>query len=120
MLEWRTLLSEDRKTLSLGRIAFWIALGYSTWFWFHPFGATFPPALLEFLYATLAYNLGAKGIGAYQRVKTSGFASMASGFLGGNQTQTPTTPINTPVKPVPISSQDDDITDEDLEQTRKP
>ena len=99
MLEWRTLFSEDLKTLSLGRIAFWIALSYSTWFWFISTGI-FPSALLEFLYATLGYNLGTKGVRAYQTAKTA-----------------PYLPQLTPEQTKIILKQDD-ITDEDLKRTK--
>ena len=98
MLEWRTLLSEDKKCLSLGRVAFWIALLYSTWFWFHPI-STFPPALLEFLYATLAYNLGRAGVNAYQNVRIPSFTQQS-------------------VQTKPIINTDQDITEEDLQMTK--
>ena len=116
MMDWKSSFSEDGgKTLSLGRIAFWIALGYSTWFWFHPFGAAYPQALLEFLYATLAYNLGSKGLNTYKNVKTSvaGIMSGVSNAICPPQQQPPA------VSP-PVAQPQDDITDEDLANTRKP
>ena len=116
MLDWKALFSEDGgKTLSLGRVAFWIALGYSSWFWFHPFGVAYPQALLEFLYATLAYNLGSKGLNTYKNVKTS-----VAGIMSGVSTAL-SQPHNPPVISTPPSaSSQDDITEEDLENTRKP
>ena len=110
MLEWKSLFSEDMKTLSLGRLAFWIALSYSTWFWFHPLGAVYPPALLEFLYATLAYNLGAKGVSAYQNVRTPG-----CGTLLPNLTPQNIKPQINSIKTLP----QDDISEDEVINTKK-
>ena len=119
-MEWRSLISEDMKSLSLGRIAFWLALLFCMWFWFHPIlSIALPGGLLEFLYATLGYNLGKNITNAYQNVRL--------GNQYGNQNQSsilqrvfPQTQQNltkTVTNTTTISSQDD-ITDEDLELTK--
>lgn len=64
------LVSEDGKSFSLGRLSFWIALGISIYFWFFRPVLEFPPSLMEFLFASLAYNLVKKGVSAYQNVRT--------------------------------------------------
>lgn len=110
MLEWKSLISEDMKSLSLGRVAFWIALSYSTWFWFIS-TSTFPSALLEFLYATLGYNLGTKGVSAYQRVKSGNFLPTLTP-QNAQYTSTNTVSIQSNMPP------QDDLTEEDLNMTK--
>jgi len=110
MLEWRTLFSEDMKSLSLGRVAFWIALSYSTWFWFIS-TSTFPSALLEFLYATLGYNLGTKSVQAYQRTRIGGLLPTLTP-QNAQYTSTNTVSIQSNMPP------QDDLTEEDLNMTK--
>ena len=118
-MDWKYLFSEDKENFSLGRIAFWIALSYSTYFWFFT-TAPFPPALLEFLYSTLAYNLMKKGVNAYTVTRTSTGTSM--GLYGaGSVIQQVQQPISTPQAPINttvISQQD--VSDEDLKATKPP
>lgn len=109
MLKWQSLISEDMKSLSLGRVAFWIALSYSTWFWFIS-TSTFPSALLEFLYATLGYNLGTKGVSAYQRVKTGLLPTLTPQDVQYTSTNTVSIQSNMPPQ--------DDLTEEDLNMTK--
>ena len=117
MLDWKSLISEDNgNTLSLGRVAFWIALLYSTYFWFHPYNVPYPPALLEFLYATLAYNLGSKGINTYHNVKTT-IAGFTSNCFSGNSNSSP---MNSSQQSIVGSNKTDDIDDDDIANTRKP
>ena len=107
MMDWKYLFSEDKENFSLGRIAFWIALGYSSYFWFFT-TSPFPPALLEFLYSTLAYNLMKKGVNAYTVTRSGASLNLIQ-------------PVNTPQVPIntTITSQQD-ITDEDLKITKPP
>ena len=109
MLDWKTLLSEDGVGFSLGRVAFWIALAFSTHFWFVS-GVPFPPALLEFLGSTLLYNLGAKGVNAYTMVRTGTSTTYASTPMGGQQINV--MKIATAPKPA------QDVSTEDLETTK--
>jgi hypothetical protein len=120
MMDWRYLFSEDKENFSLGRIAFWIALGYSSYFWFFT-TAPFPHALLEFLYSALAYNLMKKGVNAYTVTRTSTGTSM--GLYGaGNIIQQVKQPINQPGPPINTTTiiSQQDVSDEDLKTTKPP
>lgn len=69
MLEWRSLISEDMKTLSLGRVAFWLCFFISCYYWFIMPLASYPQTLLYLWEAVLAYNFASKMVKAYQNVR---------------------------------------------------
>lgn len=67
----RNLISEDDKSVSLGRLSFWIVFFWMNAFWaksFYLLGSAeavllaTPASLVEILVFLLAYNLGKKGV----------------------------------------------------------
>jgi hypothetical protein len=61
------LVIGNRRTWSLGRVAFWLVFGMAVYFWFRRPVAEFPPTLAETLCAVLAYNLGGKFANNFNR-----------------------------------------------------
>ena len=55
-----SLFSEDNQNISLGRTAFWILLGFSSYFWFKEI--KFPETLYYFFSYVTLYNFGKKGL----------------------------------------------------------
>ncbi len=67
MTTLKGLVVGGRKTLSLGRVAFWLVFGLAVYFWLGRPVEAFPPSLEMALGFVLAYNLGSKGINAFGR-----------------------------------------------------
>ena len=62
--KWRGLFVGGRPdSFSLGRVAFWLMLGLSVWFWLTQSVDAFPPSLENALTYVLAYNFGGKMTG---------------------------------------------------------
>lgn len=64
-MEWRTLISDDGNSLSVGRIAFWLVFALSNYLWIFKCVAityVFPASLLEILSLLLLYNISKKGL----------------------------------------------------------
>lgn len=61
-MNYWNLISEDNKNISLGRVSFWILMGFSAYFWFCQPAANFPPTLYNILVAVILYNFGKKGL----------------------------------------------------------
>lgn len=59
-MKFNGLISEDGEYVSSGRIALWITLGISIYFWIRQI--TVPATLYDAFVATLIYNFGKKGI----------------------------------------------------------
>lgn len=75
-MKWISLISENEgKTVSLGRISYWIALSFSIYFWFWLPVNAFPPTLFEFLAATLIFNLGKKAVSTTRSVFNKKYSS---------------------------------------------
>jgi len=62
----KNLISEDGKQISIGRLTFWLLLFVCLWFWFHR--AETPQTLFDAWTAMVLYNLGKKGIFAFDRM----------------------------------------------------
>ena len=54
------LLVSNRYSCSLGRVAFWLVLGLTIYFWLARPMEEFPPSLEQVLMFLLVYNLGGK------------------------------------------------------------
>jgi len=59
-MNFRSLVSEDNDSISIGRISFWVLFGLSIYFWIMK--PTFPQTLYDTLGIILLYNFGKKGI----------------------------------------------------------
>ena len=59
-----SLISDDGTNLSMGRVAFWILLSISTYFWFKEI--KFPETLYYFVSYVILYNFGKKPVDAVQ------------------------------------------------------
>jgi hypothetical protein len=61
-----SLISEDDKNVSLGRVAFWILLGIACYFWFKEI--KFPDTLYYFFAYVTIYNFGKKALSTITEV----------------------------------------------------
>jgi len=62
-MNFKRLVSEDGKNMSLGRVSFWLMLPlmFAYWCYFYPFsGKDAPESLLMSFVTVLGYNLGKK------------------------------------------------------------
>lgn len=66
MMNINGLISENGSSVSLGRLTFWLLLIVCLWFWLR--GAETPNSLYDAWALILLYNLGKKGVTAFDRL----------------------------------------------------
>lgn len=66
-MKFSSLISEDSKNLSLGRVSFWIVFGISIYFWFRREPDKFPETLFYSFMLLLLYNISKKGFDSINR-----------------------------------------------------
>jgi hypothetical protein len=62
------LISEEKETMSLGRVTFWIVLLYMSWFWFSS-EYEIPSTLITTFEWVMGYNFGKKILSTITAVK---------------------------------------------------
>jgi hypothetical protein len=65
-MTFKNLISESGDRASLGRLTFWLLLCVCLWYWCR--GQETPNTLFDGWAALLLYNLGKKGVGAFDRL----------------------------------------------------
>lgn len=65
-MNWKNLISEDGATASIGRLTFLLLLMVCLWFWVR--GAETPATLFDGWVTMAVYNLGKKGVWAFDQM----------------------------------------------------
>ncbi|MGE4267191.1 MAG: hypothetical protein AB7F25_07130 [Deferribacterales bacterium] len=65
-MTFKNLISENGAQISIGRLTFWLLLCVCLWFWLR--GADTPNTLFEAWAAMVLYNLGKKGVWAFDKM----------------------------------------------------
>lgn len=66
-MDWKGLISEDGKKLSIGRVSFWVVFILCIYFWLLKDKEAFPPTLFDTFVFVLGYNVAKKPINVFSK-----------------------------------------------------